>query len=41
MPKGKGFIQRSDEMTEKEDYINNIIGTPNAQRRTVFLFKKK
>ncbi|MBS2097396.1 hypothetical protein [Carboxylicivirga linearis] len=37
MPKGKGFIQRSGEMTEKEDYINNIIGMPNSQRRTVFL----
>nr|WP_319398395.1 hypothetical protein [uncultured Carboxylicivirga sp.] len=39
MPKGKGFIQRSGEVSEKEDYINNIIGIPNTQRRTVFLFK--
>jgi hypothetical protein len=40
MPDGTGFIQR-DEMVKKEDYIKNIIGTPDAQRRTVFLFNKK
>lgn len=40
MPYGTGFIQR-DEMVKKEDYIKNIIGMPDAQRRTVFLFDKK
>lgn len=37
MPKGKGFIQRGI-MEEKDDYINNIIGQPDGQRRTLFLF---
>lgn len=40
MPHGVGFIQRG-EMTKKEDFINNIIGVPDSQRRTVFLIKKK
>lgn len=40
MPYGIGYIQR-DEMVKKEDYIKNIIGTPDFQRRTVFLFNKK
>lgn len=40
MPYGIGYIQRG-ELTRMEDYIKNIIGTPDTQRRTVFLFKKK
>ncbi len=38
MPFGEGYIQRG-EMAKKEDYINNIIGIPDAQKRVVFLFK--
>lgn len=40
MPYGIGYIQRG-ELEKKEDYIKNIIGTPDSQRRTVFLFNKK
>jgi hypothetical protein len=40
MPYGIGYIQHEG-LTKKEDYIKNIIGTPDFQRRTVFLFKKK
>ncbi len=40
MPYGIGYIQHEG-MVKKEDYIKNIIGTPDSQRRTVFLFKKK
>ncbi len=38
MPYGKGFVQKGD-LTTKEGYINNIIGTPDSQRRIMFLFK--
>ena len=38
MPYGKGFIQRG-ELESHEDYINNIIGTPDAKRRTAFFFE--
>ncbi|MCW3785306.1 hypothetical protein [Plebeiibacterium sediminum] len=38
MPWGKGFIQKGS-MNFKEDYINNIIGMPDGQRRMMFLFK--
>ncbi len=40
LPYGIGYIQRG-ELINKEDYIKNIIGTPDSQRRTVFLFDKK
>ncbi len=38
MPWGKGFIQKGS-LNFKEDYINNIIGMPDGQRRMMFLFK--
>lgn len=38
MPYGKGFIQRG-ELENHEDYINNIIGTPDSKRRTAFFFE--
>ncbi len=38
MPWGKGFIQKGS-LNFKEDYINNIIGIPDNQRRMMFLFK--
>jgi len=40
MPYGEGYIQRA-EMIKKVDYINNIIGTPDSQKRGLFLFKLK
>ena len=40
MPYGEGYIQRG-EMTKKVDYINNIIGIPDSQKRGLFLFKLK
>lgn len=38
MPYGEGYIQRG-EMTKKADYVNNIIGIPDNQKRGLFLFK--
>ena len=40
MPYGSGYIQKG-ELSKKVDHINNIIGIPDSQRRTVFLFNKK
>ncbi len=40
MPYGEGYIQRG-EMAKKVDYINNIIGIPDSQKRGLFLFKLK
>ncbi len=40
MPMGEGFIQKNG-MINKNDYINNIIGTPNGQERKVYFFMKK
>ncbi len=37
MPYGKGYVQKGA-MNFKEDYINNIIGVPDSQRRMMFLF---
>lgn len=38
MPYGKGLIQKRG-MTERTDYINNIIGIPDSQERKMYLFK--
>ena len=38
MPQGRGFVKKG-ELIEMSNYINNIIGVPDAQRRTLFLFK--
>ena len=38
MPKGVGYIQKAGVLIEKEGYINNIIGIPDGQKRTLFLF---
>jgi hypothetical protein len=40
LPYGIGFIQREN-LAKKEDFVKNIIGIPDSQRRTVFLFNKK
>lgn len=38
MPKGKGYIKRG-EMESQNDYINNLIGKPDGQKRVLYLFK--
>ncbi|MGQ1946799.1 hypothetical protein ACT3CD_06825 [Geofilum sp. OHC36d9] len=38
MPYGQGFVKKG-ELKAINDYINNIIGIPDSQRRTLFLFK--
>lgn len=40
MPMGEGYVQKGG-LTNKNDYINNIIGIPNSQERKVFFFMKK
>lgn len=37
MPYAKGYIKKGD-LEFQEDYINNIIGMPDSQEKTVFLF---
>lgn len=37
MPLAEGYIKKG-ELTAQEDYINNIIGVPDAQTRTAFFF---
>ncbi len=39
MPMGKGYIQKQGTLHEKQDYINNIIGVPDGQSRTIYFFK--
>lgn len=38
LPKGKGYVLKKGELNEKNDYINNIIGTPKNFKRKMFLF---
>ena len=38
MPFAEGYIKKG-ELVYQEDYINNIIGRPDTQKRTVYLFK--
>lgn len=38
MPKGNGYIKKG-ELVYQEDYINNIIGRPDSQKRTVYFFE--
>ena len=38
MPKGVGYVQQGGELKEMEGFINSIIGVPDAQKRTAFLF---
>lgn len=40
MPKGEGFIKKGN-LNYKSDYINNIIGTPNSKKVTLFLFNEQ
>ncbi len=38
MPAGAGYIQKSGVLNQTEGYINNIIGVPDGQKRTLYLF---
>ncbi len=38
IPYGEGYVQKGN-LNKKEDYLNNIIGVPNSQRRMMYLFK--
>lgn len=38
MPLCKGYIQKSGVLHEKKDYLKNIIGRPDSQIRTMYLF---
>ncbi len=37
LPFADGYIQKAT-LISKQDYVNNIIGIPDSQRRTMFLF---
>lgn len=39
MPFAEGYIQKGD-LQHQEDYINNIIGTPDGQERVMYLFEE-
>jgi hypothetical protein len=39
MPKAKGFVQKQGKLIAHENYINFIIGVPDSQERTMFLFE--
>ena len=38
MPLCKGYIQKSGVLHEKKDYLKNLIGRPDSQIRTMYLF---
>ncbi len=38
MPLCKGYIQKSGVLYEKKDYLKNLIGRPDSQIRTMYLF---
>jgi len=38
MPEGIGYVQRDGELNRMEGFINNIIGIPDNQKRTLYLF---
>jgi hypothetical protein len=39
MPKGVCLTQKGGDFEKETDYINNLIGLPDGQNRTMFLFK--
>lgn len=40
MPMGRGYVQKAGILHQKQDYINNIIGIPDQQTRTIYFFKE-
>ena len=39
MPLSKAYIQKSGVLNEKKDYLKNLIGRHDSQKRTMYLFK--
>jgi len=37
-PLCKGYVQKSGVLYEKKDYLKNLIGSPDSQIRTMYLF---
>lgn len=38
MPRGKGYIKKSGELIDQDDYINKIIGLPENNNQVVYFF---
>lgn len=39
MPLSKAYIQKAGMLYEKKGYMKNLIGRPDSQKRTMYLFK--
>lgn len=39
MPKATGFVQKQGQLISHDNYLNFIIGVPDSQERTLYLFK--
>lgn len=40
MPMGNGFVQKQGQLISHDNYINFIIGVPDSQERTLYLFNQ-
>jgi len=38
MPLSKAYVQKTGVLHEKKDYLKNLIGRPDSQKRTMYLF---
>ncbi|MCZ4693390.1 hypothetical protein DWB61_01625 [Ancylomarina euxinus] len=38
MPLSRAYIQRKGALSEKKDYLKNLIGRPDSKKRTMYLF---
>lgn len=38
MPLSRAYIQKNGVFDEKKDYLKNVIGRPDSQKRTMYLF---
>jgi hypothetical protein len=39
MPKSTGYVQKQGQLITHDNYLNFIIGVPDSQERTLYLFK--
>lgn len=39
MPLSRAYIQKAGLLNEKNDYLNNVLGCPDTQKRMIYLFK--
>ncbi len=39
MPKATGYVQKQGQLIAHDNYLNFIIGVPDSQERTLYLFK--